>query len=112
MQMIIGVIGYGNMGSAIGQRLKSGYQIWVFDQDQGKTQNLSDIKIADSLTDLVNRVNAVILAVKPQDFDTVLGTIKNYSNDKLIISIAAGIKSIGLPLRWVTFILIIIFPID
>jgi pyrroline-5-carboxylate reductase len=93
MQKSIGIIGYGNMGSAIGQRLKSRYQIWAFDKDKNKTKNLSDIKIADNTADLVNRVNAVILAVKPQDFDTVLGDIKKHGKDKLIISIAAGITT-------------------
>lgn len=93
MKQVIGIIGYGNMGSAIAQRLKSEYQIWAFDQDKNKTKNLPDINIADNAIDLVNKVDAVILAVKPQDFDTVLMQIKEYIKAKLVISIAAGIST-------------------
>ena len=93
MQLTIGIIGFGNMGSAIGEQLKLKYQLLTFDKDRNKTKNLEDIKIQDNAIDLVNRSKVIILAVKPQDFDTVLGEIKNYCNDKLIISIAAGITT-------------------
>lgn len=89
----IGIIGYGNMGSAIAQQLKSEYQVWAFDKDRSKTKNLPDIKIAKDLADLVEEVSTVILAVKPQDFDDVLKEIKNYIDARVIISIAAGIST-------------------
>jgi pyrroline-5-carboxylate reductase len=93
MQGTIGIIGYGNMGSAIGQQLKLKYQIRAFDKDSNKTKNLQDKETADNAEGLVNSVSVVILAVKPQDLDTVLDEIKNHCNDKLIISIAAGITT-------------------
>lgn len=86
----IGIIGYGNMGSAMVKRLKSKYQIYVFDKDENKTNNLAKIKVADSIVDLVKTVDTVILAVKPQDIAEVLNEIKDHAKDKLIISIAAG----------------------
>ena len=89
----IGILGYGNMGSAIGLQLKSKYQVRAFDKDKNKTRNLSGIEVANSPEDLVNKVDTLILAVKPQDFDTVLNEIKDYVDDKLIISIAAGITT-------------------
>ena len=89
----IGVLGYGNMGSAIALQLKSKYQVWTFDKDKNKTRNLSDIEVANSPVDLVNKVDTLILAVKPQDFDTVLNEIKDCVDDKIIISIAAGITT-------------------
>lgn len=89
----IGIIGFGNMGSAIGERLKTDYEIVVFDKDKNKTSGLSDINVTKNITDLVNKVNTVILAIKPQDFEIVLNEIKNYAKDKLIISIAAGITT-------------------
>lgn len=89
----IGIIGYGNMGSAIGGRLKAKYEVWVFDKDKDKTERLSGINVADNTKDLINKVDAIILAVKPRDFDALLSEIKMSVNDKLVISIAAGIST-------------------
>ena len=93
MKKAIGIIGYGNMGSAIGEWLKLRYQIVVFDKDKNKTKNLKDLKVANNITELIKQAEAVILAVKPQDFDSILQETKDYVDNKLIISIAAGIKT-------------------
>jgi pyrroline-5-carboxylate reductase len=93
MNKVIGIIGWGNMGSVIGYQLKSKYAILAFDKDSSKTKNISDVNVADNTEDLVNRVDVVILAIKPQDFDTVLVQIEKYVKGKLIISIAAGIST-------------------
>lgn len=93
MKEIIGIIGYGNMGSAIGQQLKSKFKILVFDKDKSKTDNLLDIKIAHDAKDFVKRSDILLLAVKPQDLNRLLKEIKNYVEGKLIISIAAGIST-------------------
>lgn len=90
----LGIIGFGNMGSCIGQRIKSkDFEIWVFDKDKTKTANLSGIQAAENNIDLVKKVDTIILAVKPQDFNTTLNEIKENAKDKLIISIAAGITT-------------------
>jgi len=89
----IGIIGFGNMGSSIAERLKTNYQIVVFDKDKDKTKNLEGIEAADNTIDLLKQIETVILAVKPQDFDSVLNEIKDYTKGKLIISIAAGITT-------------------
>lgn len=93
MKRAIGIIGYGNMGSAIAQRIKTRYRLLVFDKEKNKAQALSGIEVAVDNIDLVNRVDTVILAVKPQDFKIVLDEIKDYTKEKLIISIAAGITT-------------------
>lgn len=93
MEKKIGIIGYGNMGEAFTRQLKTKYQVYVFDKDRNKTKNVADIKVAKDNRDLVNKVEAVILAIKPQDFDGVLREIRNYVKEKLIISIAAGITT-------------------
>lgn len=87
----IGIIGFGNMGSAIAERIKTKYQVSVFDKDKEKTKGLSGIKIESSVVDLANEADVIILAVKPQDFSLVLEEIKDLAKDKLVISIAAGI---------------------
>ncbi|MCM8779780.1 MAG: pyrroline-5-carboxylate reductase [Candidatus Omnitrophica bacterium] len=91
MKRPIGIIGFGNMGKAIAERIKSRYMVSVFDKDKTKTKNLKRINVADNIAELVNGVNTIILAVKPQDFENVLDSIKDCVNDRLIISIAAGI---------------------
>jgi len=93
MKKIIGMIGCGNMGSAICQRLKDIYDLAVFDKDANKTDKLTDINVASNIADLVKKSDAIILAIKPQDFDNLLGDIKDYIKDKLVISIAAGITT-------------------
>lgn len=89
----IGIIGFGNMGSAIAGQLKSRYDIHIFDKDTNRTAGISGVNIAGNVRNLVDSVEVLILAVKPQDFDSVLGQIKGLTKDKLIISIAAGIST-------------------
>jgi pyrroline-5-carboxylate reductase len=89
----IGIIGYGNMGSAIAQRIKRKYFVIAFDKDENKTQNLLDMKIANNVSGLVNEVDVVILAVKPQELSALLNEIKDSLKNKLVISIAAGITT-------------------
>jgi pyrroline-5-carboxylate reductase len=89
----IGIIGFGNMGSAIFEQLKSRYEITVFDRDKSKTSGLTGIALAGSIEDLVERAKVVILAVKPQDFDSVLRQVKGSLEDTLVISIATGIST-------------------
>ncbi len=92
-KMKIGIIGYGNMGAAIADRVKSKYRVWVFDKDLTKVTGASGVVIATNVMDLVRQVDTIILAVKPQDFVVVLTEIKDSVKDKLIISIAAGVTT-------------------
>ncbi|MCX5715134.1 MAG: pyrroline-5-carboxylate reductase [Candidatus Omnitrophica bacterium] len=89
----IGIIGCGNMGSAIAARIKNKYNIFAFDKDKEKTKGLKDITVSDTISCLVKDSDVVILAVKPQDFDGVLNEIKPSITNKLIVSIAAGIST-------------------
>lgn len=90
--MKIGIIGCGNMGSAIAERLKNKYAVIVFDKDASKISGDLHADCAESIVDLVKRSDVIILAVKPQDFDAVLRELAGSVEDKLIISIAAGIE--------------------
>jgi len=89
----IGIIGFGNMGSAIAERIKSKYKVFVFERDAAKTEGLTGIKIASDIPQLVKQSQAIILAIKPQDFESVMEEIKDGAQGKLIISIAAGITT-------------------
>lgn len=93
MSKTVGIIGYGNMGSAIASRLKHDYHLSVFDHDPGKTALVKGIAVAPGVIKLVENSEAVILAVKPQDIDRLLTEIAGKARGKLIISIAAGITT-------------------
>ena len=93
MQEKIGIIGFGNMGSAIAGQLLNYYQLYAFDRDKNKTAGKRGIIVTRDLLTLVKSVDILLLAVKPQDLDPVLKSIRNYVKDKLIISIAAGIST-------------------
>jgi pyrroline-5-carboxylate reductase len=89
----VGIIGYGNMGQAIAERIKEKYAVCVFDKDNNRISALKDILAAATAGELVQQCEIVILAVKPQDFDALLNEIKPWVADKLVITIAAGISS-------------------
>jgi len=92
-QKNIGIIGFGNMGTAIAGRLNSTYKIYVFDKDKNKLRDLKNAEATQSARDLADKSEVIILAVKPQDLDPVLREIKGALKDKLVISIAAGIST-------------------
>ncbi|MDD5255728.1 MAG: pyrroline-5-carboxylate reductase, partial [Candidatus Omnitrophica bacterium] len=93
MKKKIGIIGYGNMGSAIAGRIRDDYAVAVFDADAAKTSGLAADSVAGNMAELAAAVDVLILAVKPQDFDPVLAELKTSVSGKLVISIAAGITT-------------------
>jgi len=95
----IGIIGGGNMGEAlikglVGKKLFAPAGILVCENDFRRAQSLKDkyrISIKD-LNTVIVQTSVVILAVKPQDMEIVLSEIAQ-SDDKLFISIAAGLTT-------------------
>ncbi|MDP2910882.1 MAG: pyrroline-5-carboxylate reductase [Candidatus Omnitrophota bacterium] len=90
---MIGIIGAGNMGMAIASGLRE--RFLVSDEDLSKLKAIKNrkVSIARSNIDLARQSNVIILAVKPQDIGKVLKEIKPHIKEKLIISIAAGVKT-------------------
>jgi len=91
----IGIIGLGNMGMAIAAGLRDqnlkGFDIRT---DSCQRAEKAGIEIAKDNSDLVQRTNIIILAVKPQEIEGVLKEIKNaLTEKKLLISIAAGVST-------------------
>lgn len=93
MKQKIGIIGAGNMGAAIAERIKRKYRLFVFDKDREKANRIKGVNLSENSAELAKNVDVIILAVKPQDFDEALKGLKNYTKDKLIVSIAAGIST-------------------
>ena len=90
----IGMIGGGNMGGAIIGGICKEYNVFVCEQDQKRLQWLKGkYKVASGdLETVVKRSQVIILAVKPQNFDSVLVELRPHlTQDQLVISIAAGI---------------------
>ncbi|MDD2866293.1 MAG: pyrroline-5-carboxylate reductase [Candidatus Omnitrophota bacterium] len=92
---IIGIIGCGNMGSALTENLVKSWRadsIFVFDKEPQKQSALVrhfGVRGVPALDELADSSDVIIIAVKPQDIDAVLGVLKG-RRDKLVISIAAG----------------------
>ncbi|MFH0796536.1 MAG: pyrroline-5-carboxylate reductase [Candidatus Omnitrophota bacterium] len=97
---MLGIIGVGRMGSAIvagllQKKVFSPEEIVICDQDFLRTKSLTtrfSVKSAD-LSELVALSDAVVLAVKPQDIESVVTPIKGHFPDKLLISILAGVST-------------------
>ncbi len=108
-QKKIGFIGCGNMASSlIGGLIDSGYQaddIHACDSDSKKlaaAKHQYSIHITTSIETIVENVDVVVLAVKPnniQEILTVLQPVFQDKDDLLVISVAAGILIEDL-VRW------------
>lgn len=96
MRSRIGVIGLGNMGSVIAGKLAevpAEYSILAYDKDKEKAKDTGLIKIVKDPLSLAKEADVLILAVKPQDIDHLLKELKGCADNKLVISIAAGIST-------------------
>lgn len=98
----LGVIGCGNMGTALVTGIvESGVlqpeNIYIMDIDTKKVESLRStlkVKVKDTIKELVEDVEAVLVAVKPQDMKGVLEEMAKYmKEEQIIISIAAGIST-------------------
>ena len=97
MSQTIGFIGGGNLAEAMIGGLKkknSELEIRVTDLNHERLQSLIDrynVR-ASSLKELVEDSRILIIAVKPKDVQGVLKDLKDfYLQDKLVISVAAGV---------------------
>lgn len=93
----IGVVGAGNMGSALVEGITKSKEleqtITVYDQDAGLKKEVGEqyrVKTADSLQNLVESSECILLCVKPGDVPEVLNEFTK--PDLQLISIAAGVE--------------------
>jgi len=95
--MKLGVIGCGNMATAILKGLIKNNPfekliLNIFDIDKNKTNNLKKYKyinICQTTDILLKSSDYILIAVKPQHFDSLFNSI-NIDDNTVIISIAAG----------------------
>jgi pyrroline-5-carboxylate reductase len=96
----IGIIGAGKIGSAIlqgaiGTGLVGKQQVIASDVSASLRQTVAErlgIEVTSSNGEVCDFADIVILAVKPQHVDPVLGEIANkLAKEKLLVSVAAGV---------------------
>ncbi len=95
MHMKLGFIGSGNMGQALMRAIATdaSFEILACDTLKDNLDKIKDIaKALDSNVELAKKSDIVFLCVKPQDISAVLDEINAFAQDKLIVSIAAGIS--------------------
>ncbi|MBQ8475702.1 pyrroline-5-carboxylate reductase [bacterium] len=96
----LGVIGCGKMASAIlGGVVSNGFlkpeNIFVYDINPEIAGNLAKnygFTVENSIENLLNSSNTILLAVKPFVVNEVMENIKNSYNNHLVMSILAGVK--------------------
>lgn len=92
--MKIGIIGCGNMGSAIARRLSNEHQLYLYDHQREKSRHLEEQRCGNACKSLAHAISSseiLILAVKPQNLTSVAAEIKNsLQENKVIVSLLAG----------------------
>lgn len=94
--LTIGIIGGGNMGSAILSRIRNHFRVAVWEKDPQRRAWLRRRfpTALQDLNSLVASAQVLVLAVKPQDFDALLREVKEtISTRSMVVSIAAGITT-------------------
>lgn len=99
-EISIGIIGCGNMGGAIARGiiakdiLPAG-NIFLYDKDIEKASDLAGETMCQQgdLSQMVRGCDYLVIAVKPQDFDSLAEKIAPDLVDQTIISIMAGMKT-------------------
>ena len=90
-------MGYGNMGSAFAHALSRSVgreSITVFEISSERRERALEegFAVARDLYFLVEESDLILLAVKPRDLGRVLEEIKDVVEDKILVSIAAGVN--------------------
>ncbi|MFN3471325.1 MAG: pyrroline-5-carboxylate reductase [Aquificaceae bacterium] len=92
--MVIGIIGYGNMGESFSKAIKERAEVVVYDVNEEKRKKaLSEgFGVASSLEFLVESSDWLLLSVKPKDVEGVIKAIRESIRDRLLISVVAGLS--------------------
>jgi pyrroline-5-carboxylate reductase len=92
----IGIFGFGTMGNAIYSMLKNEFDVQSIYACDHNSDKLSNLPIANAIMDgtsLIDKVDIIIIAVKPQDFPEFKKCIKSDNlKNKIIFSIMAGVS--------------------
>jgi pyrroline-5-carboxylate reductase len=115
-ELMIGFIGGGNMAEAMIKGIRqSGKKDIMTSEPRAERraylEKTYDVKTTSDNREIAKNCNIIILAVKPQNMDDVTGEIGDYiSDDKIVVSIAAGITLSYLSSRLKTSKIIRVMP--
>jgi len=92
--MRTGIVGYGNMGAALARALKGKSEVLVYDIDPAKREQavLEGFAVARSVHFLARESDVLFIAVKPKEVKEVLEEIADSVEDRIVVSIAAGVN--------------------
>lgn len=102
MDVNVGFIGVGNMGSALVKGMvESGIilpsRIHIFDIDNNKIAKLkkeTGVNTAQNNVEVVKKSDIIVVAVKPNMIKDILEPLKEvFTGDKVLVSIAVGVKT-------------------
>lgn len=91
----IGIIGFGNMGSAFYYGIRESRQdlsFLVYDRHLSKLDRLPNSHRANNIDQLIRNSDYVLLAMKPQSFDEFSRSYRDAFDQQIVISIMAGIS--------------------
>ncbi|HHW32400.1 MAG TPA: pyrroline-5-carboxylate reductase [Clostridiaceae bacterium] len=100
MSITLGLIGSGNMGSAlikgiIASKILEAEKIYVSDIDRNKSSKLCEetgVNLLNSNSEVIDKSSIIVLAVKPKTVEAALMDCKHkFSPEKILVSVAAGV---------------------
>lgn len=93
--MNIGFIGTGNMGGALisGLLSQNTYTVYVYDAVFDKANSFSGATAFESVSEIANVSDVLILTVKPNVYECILNSLSESRYNKIIVSVAAGLTT-------------------
>jgi pyrroline-5-carboxylate reductase len=92
--MKIAIIGCGNMGSSLAQRLSAKHSLTLYDHTSAKAEELARAghgKACKTLQEAMRSAEMVILAIKPQSLKGAAGPVKEqFVKGQILVSLLAG----------------------
>ncbi len=91
--MRVGVVGFGNMGAALARTLRWKGDVVVYEIDRSRRESAAEegFALAHDLYFLVRESDVIFVAVKPGDVGGVLEDIREFVEERIVVSIAAGV---------------------
>jgi len=112
--MQIAIIGCGNMGSSLAERLSPPHHLFLHDRDWNWTKELAhqvNGEACQSLREAIEKPQFIFLAVKPDNLKEVAPLILPYlKKDQVLISLLAGTSLVALKQDFPDSILVRIMP--
>jgi pyrroline-5-carboxylate reductase len=90
----IAIVGFGNMGQAIYKALTATdlFELFVCNRTLSKLESVDSDHASQDPNHIISQADTIIIATKPQQFESLAGQINIDMSNKLVISIMAGVS--------------------